>query len=438
MKRISWFLIAVFLFAGVSLKAQVPEGATAVLNYTGLENKLKKSDADILDAKKNVKAKTWTNRAQLLIDIFNVHNDILSRGMEPSRVKLFFKEPKEIQTTQEDADNIEIYVYDRVNLKFKNGILDSWTETKKIHPDPLPEARKAIDEAIKINTDGKANDDIVAVIKNLKIAFEIAAVNAYELKEFKTSYDDFMNIIGLNAVPLMNNWVDTLDIYYAGRAAFENKDYKEANRLFELAASHNYSDPFLYIFRKQSYFADGDTASGVKIINEAFNKYPENQAIMIELINYYLVSSQSEEALRLISVAKAGDPENTSLIFTEGFLYEKMGRFEDAEKAYKACIAAKPDFYDYTYSLGVLYYNQAVKIYENASRIADNTEFERVQKEGDEMLKQSIPYMEKASQINPADRNSVDTLRTIFYRLKAVDPSYEGKYQEVVKKLSEM
>jgi len=31
---------------------------------------------------------------------------------------------------------------------------------------------------------------------------------------------------------------------------------------------------------------------------------------MIELINYYLVTDQAEEALRLLAVAKTADPEN--------------------------------------------------------------------------------------------------------------------------------
>ena len=437
MKRISLFLITMFLFASFGLKAQNPPPAApatgATLNYTGLENKLKKSDAEILDAKKNIKAKTWTNRAQLLIDIFNINNDVLNVGMDQPSAKLFYKEPKEVQTMQEGADQIEILVYDRVNLKFRNGVLESWTETKKIHEDPLKEARRSLDEAIKLNTDGKANSDITGVINNLKAAIEIDAIIAYEKKEFQKSYDGFMQILDLNKNPLMNNRIDTVDIYFAGRAALENKDYKEAVRLFELASNYNYNDPFLYVFRKQALFAAGDTAAGVQVINDGFNKYPNNQSIMIELINYYLVSNQSDEALRLLSVAKANDPKNVSYTFAEGTLYDKMGNFEEAEKAYKTCIEMQPDFYNGYYNLGVIYFNKAVKIYEDASRISDNTEFEKLQAQGDEMLKQAIPYMQKASQIDPTDRFSLETLKTIFYRLKM-----NQEYQDVVNKLNAM
>ena len=57
-----------------------------------------------------------------------------------------------------------------------------------------------------------------------------------------------------------------------------------------------------------------------------------------------------------------------------------MGKFEDAEKSYKTCIEMNPEFFDANYNLGVLYFNKAVKIYEDASRISDNTEFEKMQK----------------------------------------------------------
>jgi|WetSurSiteA1Bulk_404760.scaffolds.fasta_scaffold00052_24 tetratricopeptide (TPR) repeat protein len=431
MKRISLFLIAMSLFAGTCLKGQTPATGGTALNYTGLENKLKKSDAEIIDPKKNIKAKTWTSRAQLLIDIFNVNNDVLQKEMDQTTAKLFYKEPLEIQTSDEGGNKVEVYVYERVNLKFVNGKLDSWTETKKIHPDPLKESRKSIDEAIKVNTDGKADEDIIKVIGNLKTAFENEAVIAYEKKDFKLSYEDFIQILDMNKLPLMNNRIDTVDIYYAGRAALENKDYKEANRLFETAAANGFNDPYIYVFRKQSYFASGDTTSGVNVIIDGFNKFPENQAIMNELINYYVVANQGEEALKLIAKAKATDPQNASYLLVEGALYDKMGNFEEAVKSYKSCLELDANYFDANYNLGVLYFNKAVKIYEDASKISDNTEFEKVQKQGDEMLKAAIPFMQKANELEPSDRVPLETLKTIFYRLKMTE-----QYDEVVRKLS--
>ncbi|HEX2395748.1 MAG TPA: tetratricopeptide repeat protein [Bacteroidales bacterium] len=441
MKRISLFFIALLMLAGTGLRAQTPvEGATAVLNYSGLDAKLKKSDSDIQNAKKNTKAKTWTSRAQVLLDINNVHNDILSRGMDPARVKLLMKEPTEIQTSQEGPNSIEVYVYDKVDLKFVNGALEGWTEKNRIHPDPLTEAQKALDEAIKLNTDGKADTDVKRVTEELKRAYQNEAIVKYEAQDYQSSYENFNNILKLNQLPHMNNQIDTIIVYFAGRAAFENKDYAEASRLFEQTASYNYNDPLLYVLRKQAFFGIGDTAKGVEAINEGFNRYPEDQSIMIEMINYYLDTDQAEQALGMIQKAKAGDPNNVSYTFTEGTLYDKMGRIEDAEKAYKQCIEMKPDYYDAHYNLGVLYYNEAVKIYEEASNIADNAAFEKKQAEGDEALKLAIPYMEKVAAMETSNqgefdtkRSALETLRTVYYRLKM-----EDKRQEVMNKLNAM
>jgi tetratricopeptide (TPR) repeat protein len=265
------------------------------------------------------------------------------------------------------------------------------------------------------------------------MSYQIEAINEYESREFGAAHDNFVKILDLNKLPQMKGRVDTILIYYAGRAAFENKDFQESNRLFEETASQNFVDPLLYVFRKQSYFGSGDTAKGVEVIREGFNKFPEDQSIMIELINYYIDADLVEEALEMIAKAKAGDPENISYFFTEGTLFDRLGRFEEAEKAYKSCLEKNPDYFDANYNLGVLYYNRAVKIYEEASKIMDNTEFDKKQKEGDEVLKQVIPYMEKASIINPAERSSLETLKTVYYRLKM-----EDKREEVVKKLNAM
>ncbi len=436
MKRISLFLISMFLYAGVNLNAQAPVESAPVLNYTGLQKKIEKSNADIQNAKKNTKAKTWTSRAQVFLDVFNVHNDLLSRGMAPEAAKLFLKEPKEIKTYKDGSDQMEAYIYDRVNLIFRNGKLDEWLETDKIHPDPLSEAKKALDEAIKLNTDSKADADIKSVIEAVKNAYQIVAVNAYEKGDFDKSQKNFVNMVDLNRLPIMKGRIDTIITYFAGRAAFENKDYATANKLLEEVASYNFKDPLLYVFRKQALFASGDTAKGVEVIREGFTKFPEDQPIMIEMINYYIDSKQVPLALELINKAKEGDPENISYYFTEGTLYEKLDRREEAEKAYMTCLEKNPDFFSANYNLAVLHYNNAVKIYEEASKIMNNAEFEKKQKEADDVLKKMIPYMEKASTTSndPEDKKSaLESLKQVYYRLKM-----ESERENVIKRLGEL
>jgi tetratricopeptide (TPR) repeat protein len=231
----------------------------------------------------------------------------------------------------------------------------------------------------------------------------------------------------------MKNVVDTVIIYNAGRTAVENKNYSEAVKHFSALDALNYDEPFLYVYLKQALFAAGDTARGAEMINKGFQKYPENQSIMIELINYYLLSNQSGEALKLLNVAKSKDPENVSFVFAEGTLYDRIGDFDNAERVYKECLEMDQDFYDAAYNISVLYYNRAVKIYEQSSLTSDNALFQKLDAEGDSWLRKAIPYMEMASKLDPNDRYSLESLRNMYYRLEMND-----KYQEVVKKLQTM
>ena len=51
----------------------------------------------------------------------------------------------------------------------------------------------------------------------------------------------------------------------------------------------------------------------------------------------------------------------------------------------------------------------------------------------DEELALSIPYMEKAHELDPKDINSLQTLKTIYYRLQMMD-----KFNEVKEKLDSL
>jgi len=430
MKRFVLLVASVILMTGLYVNAQT--AATAV-NYTSLEKKLAKSEKDIQNAKKSVKAATWTSRADLMVDIYNVHNNILYRGMSTTEAKLMLPNP-EVETSQDKGDQIEKYSYPRVTLTFRNGELESWTETNTVAKDPLGQAEAAINKAVQLNTDGKATSAIVKSVSNLKTAFETEAVLEYERGNMASSYNRFVKILDLNQIQGKDkNAVDTVIIYNAGRTAMESGNNDAAIRHFQQLDNLNYNEPFIYVYLEQSLLASGDTAAAVAAINKGFQKYPENQAIMNELINYYINTGNADGALQLLSLAKQREPDNVSYVFAEAAMYDRIGSFEQAENLYKKSIEMSPDFYDAAYNLGVLYYNQAVKVYEEASKTPDNALAQKLEAQGDTMLEKSIPYMERASQNDPDDTYSLQNLRNIYYRLEMTD-----KYNEVVQKLQNM
>ena len=427
MKKIS-IAILFALFFNLAGKAQADPAATQtnLINYTALENKLKKSNDDIQDPKKNTKAKTWLSRGTLLNEIFNVNLQYLHKGMAVTAAKLFFKEPKEVKKYQDQADAMEDHIYERLTLTYRNGVLDSWVETNKIHENPLPEARKALEEAAKLDIDGKEAKDIKEQLGILKLAFETDAVFAYNKKDFALAYSNFSQILDINKLPIMENMKDTIIMYNSGRAAYEMKDYNDAIRLFKEVKSLGFNESFLHVFLKNCYFGIGDTLAGVNELKEGISKYPNDESIMIELINYYLVTQQSVQALDFLTLARQNDPRNVSYIFAEGTIRDKMGYFEEAKATYMQCLEIDPEFYNAAYNLGVLHYNKAVKMYEDMINITDNQEYEKAKVEADDMFKAAIPYMEKAHEIEPTSKEPLETLKTLYYRLQMNE-----KYEEV-------
>ncbi len=431
MKRLSFSFLVLVIVTASYVKAQT-EDVQPIINYKALENKLKKSDSSIEDPKKNNKAKTWLERGLLMMEIYSINLQYIRSGMSVSEAKLFFREPDEIKQTQDGADMIEEYVYERINLIFKNGALDDWVETNKIHENPLPEAKKAFEKAIELDTEGKYIEEIKEHLNKLKLQFESEAVYAYNKDDYEASYQNFKEILKINELKVMEGVVDTVIFYNAGRLAREMENHEEAIELFKIVDRYNYNNPFLYIFLSSSYNEIGDSTSGVEALKTGFMKFPENQNILIELINYYLLKGLADEALEYIAIAKEDDPENISFYFAEGTLYDKLERFDDAKRSYEHCLELDENYFNAHYNLGVLFYNKAVKLYEEANLINDIQEYEQAKALADAEVANALPYIERAHEINPDDVESLKTLKTLYYRLQMDD-----KYEEVIAKLKE-
>ena len=409
-------ILSSFLALTILIKAQEPAGAGIPFNYSGLEKKLQKSDEAIQDAKKGADPKTWIARGELLMEIYSVNNMYLSKGMNVTGIKLLFKEPKEIRTI---SPGVEEYVYDRITLTIKDGKLEDWVETDKIHENPLPAAKEAFEKALTLDDKGKYTDKVKEDLDKLKGYFESEAIYTYNHKNYDKAYKMFDNILKINELPLMEGVKDTIIFYSAGRAALEAGDSKEAVNMFNKALSLGYQDPYIFVFGNQAYKELGDTIKGLDLLKKGFMKYPENQAIQIELINYYLLRSEGEQALEYLKMAKASDSTNLSYIFAEGTIYDKMGRTEDAIGAYKECLAINPDYFNANYNLSILYYNTAVKMIDDCQLIENPDKYNACQKEAKEKIDQAIPFMEKARDVSEDSQQKCDALnilKTLYYR----------------------
>ncbi len=99
-----------------------------------------------------------------------------------------------------------------------------------------------------------------------------------------------------------------------------------------------------------------------------------------------------------------------------------------AKMAYEKILAMDSTNSKANYNLAVLFYNEAVNMineldYDEVDLVA----FSQIEDKSIVLFKQSLPFMEKAYQQNPNDRNTIEGLAGIYFSLRDYDKSNEYK-----------
>ena len=136
-------------------------------------------------------------------------------------------------------------------------------------------------------------------------------------------------------------------------------------------------------------------------------------------------------------MAVAKDPNNPALRNAQGKMLDELGETEKAHAAYDAAIAANPNYFDAYYNKAVVYHNHAVILHDQAVEAKTNAEYETKKNLADEEFARSIPLFEKALELNPGERSAMETLKTLYFRLRTKYPEMEAKHDAMVKRLEQ-
>ncbi len=300
--------------------------------------------------------------------------------------------------------------------------------------EPLKKAWENYQKAIQLDEKKKIHKSIEIYLPMLNADFINAAVEEFKKKEFKSAMEYFDYALKVGEDPVFNGIVDTSIIYNAGLSAYNGKIWNKAIEYLTQAKDLDYGGGAAYVLLKNAYLEKGDTLTGLKVLQEGFEKYPTEKTIIFELINYYLlVEDNSQAAIDYINKAMQQDPENASLYFAKGLALDKLGKHEEAIEAYKQSIEKDPTYLNAYYNLGALIFNDGVTMFNKCNEIMDNEKFKECVKQADEKFKESLPYLEKAHELDPKEINTLETLKVLYYRLHMYD-----KRDKIVKELDEV
>jgi len=313
------------------------------------------------------------------------------------------------------------------------AILESYDYFIKAYDlDALPDAKGKIKP--------KFQKDIKAKIKEYYTTqANLVAYGAslFEKKNYAETVKVFELYLGIPKLPMMNDELKPdstykMIKYYTAIASTNGGMNDKAISYYEDLKDDGYEELVVHQLLYEEYLKKKDTVNFVKTLKAGFEKFPAEAWFLQNLINYYIFTNQSQDALVYLNSAIAREPNMPQYQYVKGNLAESMGKLDEARAAFDRAIELDNTIADAYAGIGRLYFNQAVKMADQANDIKDIKLYNAAKKKADGVFMESIPYFKKAAELKPEESDYKKTLKTLYYRLK-MDKEFEAIEKELNK-----
>lgn len=431
MKKIFLVLAVAAAVSAVDMQAQ-PKNAAAA------KAAVEKAAAATTNPKQNTKPATWIKYGKALLDAYNFPKGNAWIGMSRQEFSLVASAEKPVseQTVNVGGRNLTKVSYANRNYYFsENGLLEIVEVTEPVMADPLGEALKAYSEAAKLDTGSKSKKDISEALKSISEKYSEDAYAAYSLGDMSKASVLFEKAADA-AGTAPYSALDTNSVYNAAYTAWAADELERAEKLFNKGIELGYAGSDGDSYAKLADIAEKTERPEAQkeYLEKGFSKYPQSQAILVGMINYYLKSGDDTDRLfALLDEAKKNEPDNASLYYVEGNIHEKLGHLDEAVVSYRKCADVNPA-YEWGYiGEGIHFYNLAVSIQEKAANELDDAKYMALMGEFETSLKSCIPAFEKAFELTKDEEvrvNVAEYLKNACYRFISESDEYKAKYDK--------
>jgi tetratricopeptide (TPR) repeat protein len=406
------------------------------------DKKIAASDKNIEDPKKGINPKTWISRGELFYEIAVAPSEALSSGMSEETYNLVvsgYGQDVAKATVQSETINgkqYTVHIFDDKKVYIENAVIQFWDILKYETPNPMKRSYEAYTKAKSLDTGGKNAKKLKENFTLLATLSKSEAFNKFNLNRYPEAVEYFALAIDCSAE---TGEIDTLSIYYAGVLAIESKNHALAEKYLRKAVEVGYIEKGdTYAYLAEALKELGKVEEARAILEKGFGENPENQQLIIALINNYMSSGiDPKDIIPLITKAQEKEPNNINLYIVEGDLRERLNDVEGADKCYNKAMTISPnDFFGY-YKLGLLYFNIGAKYSEQAVNEKDNKEYERLLALADSELKKSLPFLEKAFELNPKEISTIQALKEINFRFRMENDTFKQNAEKFTKLLEE-
>ena len=337
-------------------------------------------------------------------------------------------------------------------------------------------ANKNVDASTNLSLAAKAYQDLIAAEKaSGKVKFSTQAAASITDIKFKlingAIADSKVDKHSDSAKKLYDAYLldkkDTINLYYAASTYVNAKEYDKALELYDNLKTLNYSGKGTSYFAvnklttQEDFFTTaqerdkmvklgthekprtevvpskrgeiyknmalilvekGRTEEAKKAISEARLANPEDTSLTLTEANLYLETKDFDMYKKLIAEVLEKNPNDVELIFNLGVLSANAKNTADAEKYYKKVIEINPKYINAYINLAAMKLENEKVIIDEMNKLGtsakDMKRYDELKKKREELFKATIPYLEKAVELDSKNSDVSKTLLGVYSALE--------------------
>tara|TARA_B110000438_G_scaffold199091_1_gene190590 strand:+ start:964 stop:2166 length:1203 start_codon:yes stop_codon:yes gene_type:complete len=289
---------------------------------------------------------------------------------------------------------------------------------------------KATDAHIKCLQKGKkdriivkkwtSKEDILAGLIQCGYKLFNVAIDKYNVGDYKTSlayYDKIFEIVPYDEEDQLKRGNITKEtiLYNSFFSSNKMKDDVKSKELLQNLIDINFNEPAIYIHISDIYKRENNIEETIKYLSLGREMFEDDQSLINTELNLYIELGRTSELLKKLGEAIELDTENSLLYFNRGTIYDQQGQVENAESDYLKSIELDPSSFGSNYNLGALFFNKAVELNNSANSTSDDKKYKSLKKQADVYFNKGLPYLEEAHLLNPKDKNTLLSLKQLYY-----------------------
>ena len=347
-----------------------------------------------------------------------VNASIALRNEEYVDAKKYIDEAYETESTSNDAKmwNYRSKIYLQIALKQADLDKDAVFKATEAHLKCLQTDKKGR----VIVRKWTAKEDVLAGTIQCGYKLFNQAIEEYNAGNYKSSlkhYSTIFDIIPLDEEDQLKRGNITKEtiLYNSFYSSNKMKDNAKSKELLQQLIDISFNEPAIYIHMSNILIEEDNTDKALEYLALGRDMFEEDQSLINTEINLYIQLGRTSELIGKLGEAIALDDENDLLYFNRGTIYDQEGDIANAEKDYLTALNLNPTAFGVNYNLGALYFNKGVETNNKANGTSNNTVYKNLKKQADNSFAKALPYLETAHELDTEDKNTLLSLKQLYY-----------------------